>query len=127
MVYILTGVLVVALCVVLVTQLVVLQGIGHLSTTVRGELGRLRADLLTKVAQSQQDYARALVESATRLFADGHTDAAAVLEQRATDLETKASDNLRLAQRYHRDATRAHRLWRLPSRGRTTARHSTAE
>lgn len=124
MIYILTGVLVIALCVVLVTQLVVLQGIGRLSTTMRGELGRLRADLLTKVAQSQQDYAQALVESATRLFADGHTGAATVLEQRATDLEAKASDNLRLAQQYQRGAARPQRLWRLPLRGRATPRHS---
>ncbi|HJQ47555.1 MAG TPA: hypothetical protein VJ870_14750 [Amycolatopsis sp.] len=116
MVYILTGVLVVALGVVIVTQLVVLHGIGHLSTSMRAELGRLRADLLTRVAQSQQDYARALVESATRLFADGHTDAATVLEQRATDLEGKASDNLRLAHHYQRSVTRPLRLWRLPSR-----------
>ncbi|HVW44972.1 MAG TPA: hypothetical protein VHC18_26845 [Amycolatopsis sp.] len=123
MLYILTGVLVVALCVVLVTQLVVLRGIGNLSTTMRGELGRLRADLLTKVAQSQQDYAQALVESASRLFAGGHTDAATVLERRATELESKASDNLRLAHRYQRSLTRVPRLWRLPLRGRTATRH----
>lgn len=121
MIYILTGVLVVALCVVLVTQLVVLRGVGHLSAAMRGELGRLRADLLTKVAQSQQDYAQALVESAGRLFADGHTDAATVLEQRATDLETKASDNIRLAHHYQRRIARPPRPWRA----RLASRHST--
>lgn len=124
MLYILTGVLVVALCVVLITQLVVLRGIGHLSTMMRGELGRLRADLLTKVAQSQQDYAQALVESASRLFADGHTEAATVLERRATELESKASDNLRLAHRYQRSVIRPQRLWRLPLRGRAATRHT---
>lgn len=121
--YILTGVLVAALCVVVATQLVLLHGVGSLSVTVRGELGRLRADLLTKVAQSQQDYAQALVESAARLFAEGHTDAATLLEQRATDLETKAADNLRLAHQYQRKATRTQRLWRRPSRGRAPIRH----